>query len=254
MQTICPGFDMARAWDRASTCYLSLRGEECSAIAYGALAPDEAELRLLGDLRGVRVLDVGCGGGHNAVVCAAAGAEVTALDLSTRQLAAARDLAARRGQQVRFLHADISRAGDVIGSDYNLILATQVLAYVDDLSAALAVCHRALAAGGRLVASLDHPLRHCFMDLDAGDLASVPLRSYFDHAPLVWHFDDGAPMKARALPLGEWLDAFAQAGLRLQRLLEPATPAALADELWPHDSALAPLRLIPHTVICILAK
>ena len=44
----------------------------------------------LGDVRGRRVLDLGCGTGRHAIPLAAAGAVVTAVDFSEQMLAAAR--------------------------------------------------------------------------------------------------------------------------------------------------------------------
>ena len=243
---------MAQAWDKASAHYLALRGGYGGAVSYGALAPDESELGLLGELRGARVLDVGCGGGHNAVACAQAGAHVTALDLSARQLEAARRLTAQHAPSIRFIQGDIGQETVGFEHEYGLVLATQVLAYVGDLANALANCRKALGDAGRMVASVDHPLRACFMDAETDEPAGVPLRSYFDETPLTWRFDAGTVMQARHLSLGGWLGAFEDAGLRVRRVLEPSVPTELADELWPLDSALAPLRLIPHTVIFVL--
>ena len=79
---------MQKAWDRASKVYLERRGHDVQTVSYGNLAPDEDALGLLGDLQGKRILDVGCGGGQNAVACALAGATVVGVDLSIAQLMA----------------------------------------------------------------------------------------------------------------------------------------------------------------------
>ena len=55
----------------------------------------EYRFRLLGDLTGLRVLDVGCGMGENAVLLASRGAVVTGIDVSPGSIAAARRLAER---------------------------------------------------------------------------------------------------------------------------------------------------------------
>jgi len=44
------------------------------------------------------------------------------------------------------------------------------------------------------------------------------------------------------------------AGFQVRRLIEPAPPPAMLDELWPLDSPYAPLRNIPQTVIFITEK
>lgn len=246
-------FDMARAWDRASAVYLARRDAPCDSLTYGSLAPSEAELRLLGDLRGRRVLDIGCGGGHNAIACARAGAIVAALDISAAQLAYARQLAARYAVDVTWLHAGAAAADQVVAPGCDLILAIHSLPYVQDLSAALAACRRLLAADGRLVISLDHPLRDCFVDEDDGDLSGFPVRDYFDRSPLAWRFAADLPMQAAHLPLSGWFQCLHEANLAITALVEPPVPHDVQDELWPLDSPLAPLRALPHTLILVAA-
>lgn len=57
----------------------------------------EYRLRLLGDLRGQRILDLGCGDGANAVLFARLGATVTGFDISPRSIELARHLASING-------------------------------------------------------------------------------------------------------------------------------------------------------------
>jgi len=242
---------MRAAWDAASGAYLARRDPTVATVTYGNLAPDENELRLLGDLDGLRVLDFGCGGGHNAVACARAGAHVTAIDPSMKQLASARRLTVTHDVTVDLQQGTAARLPD-LGRIFDLILAIQVLPYVDDLPATLAACRATLAPSGRLVVSIDHPFRDCFFDAEAQDLAGFPVRSYFDTDPLPWSFGPERPMQSRHLPLSAWLDRFTAAGLGLLRLMEPLPPPDLLDELWPDDGPLAPLRAIPHTLICLL--
>lgn len=51
-------------------------------------------LSLLGDIRGKRILDCGCGRGHGSVMLAKRGALVTAFDISEKNIADAREIAA----------------------------------------------------------------------------------------------------------------------------------------------------------------
>jgi len=54
----------------------------------------EYRLRLLGDLRGKRVLDVGCGEGTNSILLATLGASVTGIDISPKSIEIAEQRAA----------------------------------------------------------------------------------------------------------------------------------------------------------------
>jgi 2-polyprenyl-3-methyl-5-hydroxy-6-metoxy-1,4-benzoquinol methylase len=71
-----------------------------------ALYPLEVAYEILGDIRGKRLLDVGCGLGENSLLFARWGAHVTGVDVSGESLAVARQraekLSKRRGCSARF--------------------------------------------------------------------------------------------------------------------------------------------------------
>src|SRR5262245_8338400 len=62
--------------------------------------------QLMGDVRGLKVIDVGCGTGRHALRLAAQGAHVTAVDFSGEMLAKAR--AKQAAAAVRFVQHDLS--------------------------------------------------------------------------------------------------------------------------------------------------
>jgi 2-polyprenyl-3-methyl-5-hydroxy-6-metoxy-1,4-benzoquinol methylase len=63
-------------------------------------------LRMAGDVRGRRVLDVGTGTGRAALLLSKAGAEVTGVDASEQMLAVARERARSAGRTITFIHRD----------------------------------------------------------------------------------------------------------------------------------------------------
>lgn len=242
-------WEMGEAWERASAHYLQRRGDDVQSVSYGNLAPDELELGLLGDVQGKRLLDLGCGGGQNSVACALAGAEVVGVDASAAQLAAAATLAGSHGVQVSWRRQDVAALGNDFDNAFDIVLAIQLLPYLDAPGEALRVAASCLKPGGALVISIDHPVRNCFFDAEMEELSPFPVHDYFDTSPVEWNFAEGVPMRTRHFPLEQWLAWALAAGLRLERLVEAGAPQELADELWPQDSALSPLRNIPHTLI-----
>ena len=242
---------MQQAWDRASKLYLERRGREVRSVQYGNLAPDDDALGLLGELRGAKVLDFGCGGGQNSVACALAGADVVGVDISVAQLSAAADLAIQHGVNIKWRHGNGEKLAQLPGIPFDLVLAIQVLPYVENTAVLLRNLRGVVAAGGRLIMSVDHPLRNCFYDAEMEELSAYPLRDYFDCALLRWRFAEDVPMEAQHRPLGEWIALVVAAGFVLEQVIEAAAPGEICDELWPEDSPLAPLRNIPHTVIVV---
>lgn len=251
MMTRVDGFDMADAWDRASAEYLARRGDDVDTVSYGNIVPSEAEVQLLGRLHGLRVLDYGCGGGQNAVACAAAGALVTGVDISEVQLAAAARLAQAYGHTIQWIHGALPSAAIQAQAPFDLVLAIQVLPYVEDAAATLHDLCALIASGGQLVLSLDHPVRNCFFDTEADELSPFPLRAYVDRAVLRWNFAPGVPMLMYHAPLSQWIGRLTEAGLILEQVIEASAPLDVCDRLWPVDSPLEPLRHIPHTAILV---
>src|SRR5690606_24281375 len=68
--------DAAATWDRISAWYQREARSTTDAVQYLDSGPTDSELRLCGDVSGRRVLDLGCGGGQNAIAFARAGARV----------------------------------------------------------------------------------------------------------------------------------------------------------------------------------
>lgn len=113
-------------------------------------------LKRLGDLRGRKILDVGCGAGDAAVYFAKRGADVTAIDLSPHMLRVTEQLADRHGVSVKTKESAIGRIG-FPDETFDIVYAANVLHHVD-IKAALAEIHRVLKKGG-IFCSWD-PLAH----------------------------------------------------------------------------------------------
>jgi hypothetical protein len=127
---------------------------------------------------------------------------------------------------------------------------------VQDMPRCLAECHRVLTAGGRLVFSLDHPLRNCFLDTDDEELSIFPSRSYFDNRPMRWRWPGRADLVLQSFhhTIAQWVEMLAGADFRLARLLEPVPPSPVLDATFPDDGALAPMRLLPQSIIFVAEK
>ena len=243
---------MQSAWNKVSPEYQQNQRISTSDVYYGAWSPSESELQLLGDLNGKRVLDFGCGGGQSAIALARQGALVTGIDLSSIQLQYALNLASQENVTVTFLAGGVEQLAMLPPESWEVILSLNVLPYIEEPQDFLKECSRLLQKGGRLVISMDHPLRNCFVDEEENDLALYPVRSYFDRRAMHWQFSDsGTWMVSYHRTTSEWIDALSGAGLRLLRLLEPPPVAEMVDRLWPADGAQAALRNIPQTILFI---
>jgi ubiquinone/menaquinone biosynthesis C-methylase UbiE len=105
--------------------------------------------RQLGEVRGLDVLDFGCGHGMAAIVLARRGARVAAFDLSRGYVDEARHRAQANGVAVRFVQADGQRLPFADGS-FDRIWGNAVLHHLDVPTAAREL-RRVLRPGGHAV-------------------------------------------------------------------------------------------------------
>jgi 2-polyprenyl-6-hydroxyphenyl methylase / 3-demethylubiquinone-9 3-methyltransferase len=101
----------------------------------------------IGALEGVRVLDVGCGGGLVAEALARRGADVTGVDLSGAALATARAHAAAGGLSIRYEQGRAEALPFADGA-FDAVVCADCLEHVDDLERVVAEVARVLRPGG----------------------------------------------------------------------------------------------------------
>jgi SAM-dependent methyltransferase len=107
-------------------------------------------LDMIGELRGARFLDVGCGDGALTCLAAQRGAAATGIDPDPAMLAAARLRAERAGVEARFIEGRIERL-PFPEAAFDAVAAVTVLCVVPDAAGALREMGRVLRPGGRLV-------------------------------------------------------------------------------------------------------
>jgi ubiquinone/menaquinone biosynthesis C-methylase UbiE len=141
--------------------------------------------RVLGNVAGLSIVDVGCGTGRHAVRLAQMGAKVTGIDFSTGMLARARSKPG--ADAVTFVEQDIRAAFPFDAGSFDRVLSCLVLDHVVDLTAFFAELRRVCKPDGFVVTSVMHPamvlkgIQARFTDPSTGaaqksDLKARPIR------------------------------------------------------------------------------
>jgi SAM-dependent methyltransferase len=208
---------------------------------------DPALFRLLGDVRGKRILDAGCGSGYLARILAANGADVVGVDHSGKMLDFARRKEHKEPLGVAYLQADLARLSPLPEASFDVVVSNVVLQDVVAFDGAFREFHRVLRTGGRLLFSVTHP---CFeRPVPATWIREPPdserveewrgafLDRYYDRVAVWWRPTGPRPRGKRAVQdsrltsgpfivgfhrtLEDYMAALAAAGFLVVRMEEP---------------------------------
>jgi malonyl-CoA O-methyltransferase len=110
---------------------------------------------LLGEVRGLRIADIGCGTGRHALPLAAAGAIVTGVDFSDVMLKRAQDKPG--AHTIRFERHDLAEALPFETAAFDRVLCCLVAEHLEDLTGFFQELNRICHPSGFLVITAMHP-------------------------------------------------------------------------------------------------
>lgn len=101
---------------------------------------------------GLRILDIGCGGGLLSEPMARLGADVTGADAAERNIPVARLHAEEQGLAIDYRHTT-AEALEVAGERFDVVLAMEIVEHVADPPAFVSTCRALLKPGGLMICS-----------------------------------------------------------------------------------------------------
>ncbi|HEX9681793.1 MAG TPA: class I SAM-dependent methyltransferase [Acidimicrobiales bacterium] len=231
----------AEAWDRHAAGYQAGARLPTDVAHYGPDIPNEDHLRLIGDLRDKRVLELGCGGAQCSIAFAKAGAHAFGIDFSSEQLAFARRLAAKEKVKLELHHGDLADLAPFRPASFDVVFSAWAFGYVEDLNRVFRQVHRVLKVGAPLVFSLPHP---AYRMLGAETASPTIERSYFDRSPIEYVID-GVGFTDFHHTVADIFTGLHRAGFDTDTILEPEPLPNT-----PRSSGWQPaMELVPRTII-----
>ncbi len=228
-----------------------------------------AFFKLLGSIRGMRVLDLACGEGSNTRILAGKGAAVVGVDFSAKMIELAKQKEAEDKQGIAYLVSDAADLREMRGSQFDAVTCFMGLMDIEHYGEALSEVGRVLKSGGRFVFSITHP---CFewgttedgevlaewRNTEGGEPQKTALRlevnRYFDAAKcrVEWTKRVVKPFATSSFhrTLTDYFEALHEAGLLVSRLAEPKP----SEEGVLKDASLRKHVQIPHSIIIEATK
>lgn len=219
---------------------------------------DRPHLELLGDVKGKRILDAGCGEGRFARMLAERGARVVAVDLSRRMIELAEAEEAKTPLGIEYAEMSMTDLTAFADESFDVAVAYLSLLDVADFETALHEIARVLRRAGRFVFSTVHP---CFYPPDSSweprKPGTIPL---LDKDKLYRKVDNYVPAREIRFrmwptapaetvnyhrPLSAYGNACREANLLIRDILEPVPDEkVLADRDYLREYLRAPGMII----------
>lgn len=202
--------------------YKALRNGEFN---YNDLLEQPAMAKLLPDLNGKTVLDLGCGYGHNCLDFVNRGAaRVVGVDISEKMLSVARDESSHdKIEYINMSMTDISN----LNEKFDFIYSSLAFHYVKDFDNFAKNMFSILNDGGRLLFSQEHPIITATVDGNGhfnkdenGTRVSYTFSNYNEQGERKIHwYVDGVVKYHRTI--SGVINALAKAGFIIEEICEP---------------------------------
>ena len=208
-------------WDGYSDEYQRDHGPQLDPgdAGWGPWQIPERDLRVLGDVQGLDVLELGCGAAQWSIWLAGQGARPVGLDNSAAQLHHARRLMAEQDVHLPLVHASAERV-PLADQAFDVVFCDHGAMSFADPDRTVPEAARLLRPGGLLVFNIASALLQVCWN-PASDLVEPSLQSdYFG----MRRFEYADDLVEYQMPLGEWIRLFRRNGFVVEDLVELQPP------------------------------
>jgi len=210
--------DNIKAWEQIPFEEIEAFGDEGDFARQKLLNP--AIFKLLGDIKGKRILDAGSGTGYLSRLMAQKGAEVTAVEPASNLYRYARQREASEPLGIRYEQKDLGAID--YKREFDFVVANMVIMDIPDWQTATKKCLQALKPGATFIFSIIHPAFEERSDKEYDEKGFITVSEYLADYEIKQKYG-----YAFHRSLSSYLNFLIDEGATIQRLVEPQ----LAEEL-----------------------
>ena len=226
-------------WDTTGTDFLGV----ISLPYYGAFVTEE-KCRLLGDVSGKKVLEIGCGTGQSLQYMGERKAfELWALDISAGQIEKAERHLKACGLSARFICSPMEEECGIPKDYFDIVYSIYAIGWTTDLEGTFRRIASYLKKDGIFVFSWSHPIHKC---VAAENGMYVFKKSYFDESWYSVSLDEGTFMMSDRM-LSTYINALAKTGFIIERMVEESDDECLkthADSAFSEKASMLPVTFV----------
>jgi len=213
-----------KGWNTISRSYHEKTRISLEDVHYGPISPGESELKLLGDVKGKDILEVGCGGGQNTIVLAKWSARSVGLDISEEQIKYARKLAKNNKVNASFYVGNMEDLSMFNNGCFDIVLSSCAIGYSQNPKQVFHEVFRVLRKSGLFVFCVVHPIAYRGRKIRYGKRRMWGLGNYFDRRRRTWTWKiEGKIAKFYGYhrTLQDYFNSLVSPGFIVEKILEP---------------------------------
>lgn len=198
--------------------------------------------KMLPDIEGKSILDLGCGTGIFTFLLEAYKPErLMGIDLSEEMLEIARKKAVMQGSYAKFIQGDATKVDQYVDQKYDLIFSSTTTHYVENLTVLFENIAKCITDNGMIILSVIHPVYTAMYPIEHGDTfpddeewqiryLDQSKRAYIQ--PWIEYNDRYKNHLSSSYHylFSDYVNAIVKAGLKLSEVQEPMPP-----ENWKED-------------------
>lgn len=212
-----------KSWDKHAKRFFKEISLPFDTVDYcGTNFPTENDLHLIGNVSGLKVLELGAGSCNCGIVLAKQGADVTCLDGSKEQLTLGRKNAKKYRANIKTIHADFHDLKSLKNNEYDIVLSVCAFQYAKNIKHIFHEVHRVLKDGGKFIFSLDHPIMKALEAklLYPNEKSLHSAYCYTGPEKWKWEKDDDFWFTTYRRPVSDYLNALVNAELQIKRVID----------------------------------
>ena len=169
------------AWNKRTEVHINSEFYDNPAFISGKNSLPPTDRRLLGDIKGLKVLHLQCHFGQDTISLSRLGANVTGVDLSNRAIEEANKLAELCQSDTRFICSDVYSLPNIHQDSYDIVYTSYgTIGWLPDIKQWASIISHFLKPGGKLIFVEFHPVLWMYDN----DFNYVQY-SYFNSSPII---------------------------------------------------------------------